>query len=88
MTHNINDKEVDMGFGAISVAEYKIGLYGMVMPLVIIFFFHSLTAMVAAQILVYTIQRGIDKERAVLTAKFAVLTIVTAIMAFVVLTIS
>jgi len=88
MTHNIDGKLIDLGFGAISVADYKIGLYGMVMPLIFTLILHSLTAMVAVQIFVYTIQRGIDKKRAVITAKIAGLTVITAVMAFLVLTIT
>lgn len=67
----------------ISIEEVKYIGYGVFMPIIILILAHSVLAVAAVQLLVFLIQKSIDKKRAVATLKLAAFTAAICIVALV-----
>ncbi len=71
--------------GTITSAEVKYIGYGVFMPVLVLLLAHSVLAVASVQLLVFLIQRSINKKRAVDTLKLAGFTALTGVSAFVIL---
>ena len=72
----------------ITQAEVKYIGYGIFMPMIVLILAHSVLAVASVQLLVFLIQRSINKKRAVATLKLAAFSAFVAIAGFAIMVLS
>lgn len=68
--------------------EIKYIGYGIFMPMLVLILAHSVVAVASVQLLVFLIQRTINKDRAIATMKLAAFTALVSVASFVIMVIS